>query len=479
MSSLAAKRMETVKKKEVEEARKKQGNNVHVSDSPEQEQHNRELQTVKQTMLAVHDAAAQSGSEGSGIGQILQSQLVNLISAPVVVMTSRLRVLMWNQGFGAIVGYSTGEGKGCDFLRFITPHTRPDMTSLSRMLNDRGNTNHSVNGRVTFLTKGGGAVDATLTILEMQLGVLGVQGPSATKTNEVGILAMINIVPPSLAQGKYAVLTPTAASHLAWTSRKGNFGVVNAVRRMADNTIVAAKKISLAKGAVAARQAHEHEALVLKSCDHPNIVRYLDSFCELGFLYIVMECAAAGDLRCRVDAQARIEPREYFPEQLISYWAAQLISALVFLHDRNWVHRDIKSANVFLTPEEEVKLGDFGHTKRIIGNHERSVAGTPESMSPEVILGKEYGALTDVWSLGVVLYEVAMLHRPFDGETIRELLGKIVSGNKPPFTRKDCRTYRYLVDQLLTVDVAYRPSMKEVISFPIIQKQLMDREKVS
>jgi len=185
-----------------------------------------------------------------------------------------------------------------------------------------------------------------------------------------------------------------------------------------------------------------------------------------------MECASGGDLRHRVDSQARLEPRQYFPEHLISYWAAQLAAALNYLHERSWVHRDIKSANVFLTLTEEVKLGDFGHAKHIAGETERSVAGTPESMSPEVILGKEYGARTDVWSLGVVLYEAAMLHRPFDGNTIRELLGAIVSGNYAPIVRKDCKDYRYLVNQLLTVDVQHRPTMQEVFSFPTIQKQL-------
>eukprot|EP00937_MAST-01D_sp_MAST-1D-sp2_P000715 g715.t1 len=226
------------------------------------------------------------------------------------------------------------------------------------------------------------------------------------------------------------------------------------------------------------RRAHENEALFLKSFDHPNIIKLLDTFVENESLYIVMECAAAGDLRCRVEKQARIKPRAYFSEQLISYWAAQLISAMHYLHERNWVHRDIKSANVFLTNTEEIRLGDFGHAKQIVGSKERSVAGTPESMSPEVIMGKEYGALTDVWSLGVVLYEAAMLQRPFDGQTIRELLAAIVSGKKAPFTRKDCKGYRYLVDQLLTVQVAHRPPMKEVILFPIIQKQLEDRAKV-
>lgn len=445
----------------------------------------RQLQTVKQSVRAAAGLAHSNPAPGA---EKLPMQLLAMLTTPVVVITSEMKVLLWNAGFAGALGYSVREGKDRYFAEFMSPECRPVLQTLLRSFTQRGKAKGGaagvlspsgsdkgcVNVEVTFVTKVGGAVDANLTVVEMQLDDVGDGGGSAggKQPGGTGLLAMLSVLPPDVGNGKFRRLSPAMEELLSWKPRKGNFGVVSPMRRMRDNMIVAAKKINLTTGALATRQAHENEATVLKSFSHTNIVAFVDTFKADGFLYILMECASGGDLRHRVDSQARLEPRQYFPEHLISYWAAQLAAALNYLHERSWVHRDIKSANVFLTLTEEVKLGDFGHAKHIAGETERSVAGTPESMSPEVILGKEYGAKTDVWSLGVVLYEAAMLHRPFDGNTIRELLGAIVSGNYAPIVRKDCKDYRYLVNQLLTVDVQHRPTMQEVFSFPTIQQQL-------
>lgn len=100
------------------------------------------------------------------------------------------------------------------------------------------------------------------------------------------------------------------------------------------------------------------------------------------------------------------------------------------VHDRKILHRDLKSQNVFLTKKGMVKLGDFG-IARVLSNTKsraKTVVGTPYYLSPEIIESSPYNFKSDIWSLGVLLYEMCALQPPFNAQSLHQLAQKIVSG---------------------------------------------------
>jgi len=104
---------------------------------------------------------------------------------------------------------------------------------------------------------------------------------------------------------------------------------------------------------------------------------------------------------------------------------------LKYVHERKVLHRDIKPANVFKTKSGIIKFGDFGVSKLLSSTMAKASTeiGTPLYLSPEIVNGQKYDAATDIWSLGVTLYELCTLKRPFDTtEGLIDLNEKIKKG---------------------------------------------------
>lgn len=139
-----------------------------------------------------------------------------------------------------------------------------------------------------------------------------------------------------------------------------------------------------------------------------------------------MEFADGGDLTKKVKDQGG----KYFSEVQILDWFTQLCLAIKHVHDRKIIHRDLKCQNIFLTKDNRIKLGDFGIARILKKTMEKAktMVGTPYYISPEIIQGKQYSLMTDIWSLGVVLYELCTLNPPFNAESIHYLALKIVKG---------------------------------------------------
>jgi len=100
------------------------------------------------------------------------------------------------------------------------------------------------------------------------------------------------------------------------------------------------------------------------------------------------------------------------------------------IHDRKIIHRDLKGQNIFLTSKGIVKIGDFGIAKVLsatLGNA-KTVVGTPYYLSPEIVQSKPYTLSTDIWSMGVMLYELCALKPPFDAPSLHLLSMKIIKG---------------------------------------------------
>lgn len=181
----------------------------------------------------------------------------------------------------------------------------------------------------------------------------------------------------------------------------------------------------------AEQKAAKSEADVLKQMNHSNITMYIESFVEGSKLYIVMENADGGDLSGAI--QRRKQAGKKWPEDEVMRIFVQICLALKHVHDANILHRDLKSQNIFLTSKGVVKLGDFGIAKVLEASSDqaRTQIGTPYYLSPEICESKPYGQKSDVWSLGVVLFELGALEMPFQAQSLPALVVRICSAEPP------------------------------------------------
>jgi serine/threonine protein kinase len=161
---------------------------------------------------------------------------------------------------------------------------------------------------------------------------------------------------------------------------------------------------------------------------HPNIVVIYDAGEEEGLFYITMELVEGRSLQSLLDA------RQLFPLPRVMKLMEQVCSALDFAHQHNVVHRDIKPANLMLTADDSVKITDFGTAKILqFGTAQTShVMGTPSYMSPEQVKGKPVDGRSDIFSLGVILYELMTGEKPFPGQNITTVIYKIINEEPIP-----------------------------------------------
>jgi serine/threonine protein kinase len=161
---------------------------------------------------------------------------------------------------------------------------------------------------------------------------------------------------------------------------------------------------------------------------HPNIVVVYDAGEENGLFYITMEFVEGRSL------QSLIDSHQPFPLPRVMKLMEQVCSALDFAHQHNVVHRDIKPANLMLTPDDTVKITDFGTAKILqFGTSQTAhVMGTPSYMSPEQVKGKPVDGRSDIFSLGVILYELMTGEKPFPGQNITTVIYKIINEEPVP-----------------------------------------------
>ncbi len=162
---------------------------------------------------------------------------------------------------------------------------------------------------------------------------------------------------------------------------------------------------------------------------HPNIVVVFDAGEEDGLYYITMELVEGKSL------QAMLDGGHAFPLPRTLRIMEQTCSALQFAHERNVIHRDIKPANLMLTPDDTVKVTDFGTAKILqFGTVQQTahVMGTPSYMSPEQVKGRAVDGRSDIFSLGVMLYEMVTGEKPFPGQNITTVIYKIVNEEPVP-----------------------------------------------
>jgi NIMA (never in mitosis gene a)-related kinase len=207
------------------------------------------------------------------------------------------------------------------------------------------------------------------------------------------------------------------------------------------------------------------EAKILEKLDHPNIIKFREVFITKTpstSLHIVMDYAEGGDLFSRIKERNG----KYFTEPQILDWFTQICLAIKHIHDRKILHRDLKSQNVFLTKSGLIKLGDFGIAKCLNYTLEQvqTILGTPYYLSPEIVQNKPYSFKSDIWSLGVLLYELCALKMPFNARSLPKLSLNIIKGQYSSVPLHYSKDLKELVNSMLQLDPIKRPSIAEILS---------------
>lgn len=242
-------------------------------------------------------------------------------------------------------------------------------------------------------------------------------------------------------------------------------GGMGAVYRAYDHTLkreVALKVVNLAKNAPDLRARFIREAETAAGLEHSHIVRVYDYGVEPDINYIVMQNLTGGTLAERMKQAAESgRSRASLPE--IALLLEQLAGALDYAHAQGVIHRDIKPQNVMFNNQGQAFLVDFGIAKLLTGATNMTgsgmAMGTPSYMSPEQLAGKKIDGRSDLFSLGVMLFQMASGKLPFEGDSMAQLMFKIANEAHPhirEFNPQVPECLAAIIDKALTKDDAQR-----------------------
>lgn len=253
---------------------------------------------------------------------------------------------------------------------------------------------------------------------------------------------------------------------------KGTYSTVYKVKRITDEKIYALKKVRIMSLKEKEKRNALNEIRILASINHPNIISYKEAFFddESRTLCLVLEYADGGDLYQRILQYQK--KGKYMSETFIWNLMIQIVRGMKALHDLNILHRDLKSANVFLTKSGEVKIGDMNVSKVSKDCIMHTQTGTPYYASPEVWKDIPYDIKSDVWSLGCVLYESASLKPPFQADNMEGLYKKVIKGEYNSIPKSFSIELSHVIYGMLQVNPNYRFSCAQILSLPSVVKHM-------
>eukprot|EP01132_Coremiostelium_polycephalum_P005523 gene5523-6881_t len=254
------------------------------------------------------------------------------------------------------------------------------------------------------------------------------------------------------------------------TVGKGSYGKVKLVVEKETGKGYAAKILS--KELIIKQKKSKYvntEKTILDSLDHPNIIKLYYTFQDELNLYFILEYCPNGDLL------GHLKKAGCFQRNVAQFYAAEILLSIEYLHNKSIAHRDLKPENILMGKNMHVKLSDFGTAKQLAGPLGRSgsFCGTAEYVCPELLVEKSAGKEADLWSFGILLYQLISGKLPFKGFNEYQTFQVIIK-REFTFPPNFDQNAQDLVDRLLNLDPRARPTIEEIKNHPFFSEVIWE-----
>ena len=218
------------------------------------------------------------------------------------------------------------------------------------------------------------------------------------------------------------------------------------------NILYAIKSIKTKKLSKKIIENLNSEIEILSNIDHPNIIKIYDIIRTENCIHLVLDYCDGGDLHNFIRKNGKIQ------ENISKYFYTQISCGLYYLWKNNLIHRDLKPHNILLSTSGNIKITDFGFVKHLENQDMSStLCGSPLYMAPEILKRQKYSSKIDLWSMGVILYEMITNTLPFMASNPFELLN-VIETTKFEMPENISDSCKHLLTSLMTVDVKSRLS---------------------
>ncbi|XP_059779553.1 serine/threonine-protein kinase PLK4 isoform X2 [Balaenoptera ricei] len=220
-------------------------------------------------------------------------------------------------------------------------------------------------------------------------------------------------------------------------------------------------------------QRVQNEVKIHCQLKHPSILELYNYFEDNNYVYLVLEMCHNGEMNRYLKNR-----RKPFSENEARHFMHQIITGMLYLHSHGILHRDLTLSNLLLTRNMNIKIADFGLATQLKMPHEKhyTLCGTPNYISPEIATRSAHGLESDIWSLGCMFYTLLIGRPPFDTDTIKNTLNKVVLADyeMPAFLSREAKD---LIHQLLRRNPADRLSLSSVLDHPFMSRNSSTKSK--
>ena len=267
----------------------------------------------------------------------------------------------------------------------------------------------------------------------------------------------------------FTALSPVIKNNKKIILGDGSFSVVQLYEDKKTRIKYAVKKMNIEKVEKITKNKKlvNTEVKIHGRITHPNIIKLYNFFQVKNFCYLILEYAPNKTLFDIIRSSGGLSEIYSF------YYFIQTLNAIYFLHLHSIIHRDLKPENLLINEKNIIKLCDFGWSVQLNNNKRTTFCGTVEYMAPEIIKKQEYDESIDVWSLGVLLYELIHSYSPFFSKDLDvKKIGNNITNNNLKFKEGLSQEYKDLVQSLLIKESNERIKIEDIFQHPFMIKYI-------